>query len=208
MAGDDYQSPHIDLAKSRCSTPRNVIKTTANENKGIETYTITDVMDLVTSKFNEVLDAQEDNMRKIMKENTMLRKRMLEVLGDGDKPESLKKLKKAIKAIRADTEPLMFNGKDLMRFIPTDEGPSVFGRTIAAEVFGNEKECKLINQGLAPKVHRKNTRGACDSELEDIFIQCVNRNYINDTDEALSRAIAGANQFGTEMKQKHFPDAV
>ena len=102
----------------------------------------------------------------------------------------------------------MFYGKALMRFIPTDEGSSVFRRTVAAEIFGNEKECKLINQRRAPKVHRKNTRGACDSEFKDIFVQCVNRNYINDTDEALSRAIAGANQFGTEMKQKHFPDAV
>ena len=38
---------------------------------------------------------------------------------------------------------------------------------------------------------------ASDSELEKIFIRCVNRNYINDTDEALSRMTAGGNQLGT-----------
>ena len=66
VAGDDYQIPHINFACSRFLTPRNVIRI-ANENKGIETYAITDVKDLVTSKLNEVLDAQEDNMRKILK---------------------------------------------------------------------------------------------------------------------------------------------
>ena len=138
----------------------------------------------------------------------MLRRRLLEFLRDGDKAESLKKLKKAIKANCADPELLIFIMKELMRSIPTDKGPSVFRRTIAAEVIGNEKECKLINERLAPKVYRENTRGACDSELEKIFIQCVNRNYIKDPDEALSRSIAATNQFGIELKQEPFADAV
>ena len=99
----------------------------------------------------------------------------------------------------------MFNGKDLMRFKRTDEGPSVFGRTTAAEIFGNEINCKLIHERIAVKVQRKNTRGACDSQIEDIFVQFVSRNYTNCTEEALSRAIAGAYQFGTELKQKYFP---
>ena len=94
------------------------------------------------------------------------------MLGDGDKPESLKSLRKKIKANpgdRDDNEPLMFNGKDLMRFKPTDEGPSVFGRTIAAEIFGNENNCKLIHERIAVKVTRKNTQGACDSQLEELY---------------------------------------
>ena len=53
-----------------------------------------DVMDFVTSKFNEVLDAQEEHTRKLMKENAILRKKLLEVLGGGDKPDSLKMFKK------------------------------------------------------------------------------------------------------------------
>ena len=66
VAGDYYQSRHIDLAKSRCSTPRNVIRT-ANENKNNETYTITDVMGLITSKFNDALNAQDNYIRKTLK---------------------------------------------------------------------------------------------------------------------------------------------
>ena len=198
----DYESPQIDLAKSRCSTPCNA--PTVNDITDKD-RPIADLMDIVTSKFNEVLDVQENHMRKVIKENAVLRKRLLEVLGDGDKPESLKNLRKKIKANRDDTEPLMFNGKDLMRFKPTDEGPSVFGRTFAAEIFGKENNCKLIHERIAVKVQRKNTRGACDSQLEDIFVQCVSRNYTNCTEEALSRAIAGANQFGTELKMKYFP---
>ena len=116
----DYESPQVDLAKSRCSTPRNA--PTVNDITDKD-RPIADLMDIVTSKFNEVLDAQENHMRKVMKENAVSRKQLLEVLGDGDKPESLKSLRKKIKANRDDNEPLMFNGKDLISFKTTDEGP-------------------------------------------------------------------------------------
>ena len=90
-----------------------------------------------------------------------------------------------------------------MRFKPTEDGPSVFGRTIAAEIFGSEKNCMLAKERIGVKVNRRNSRGPCDAGLEELFVECVTRNYSDDTDEAVSRAVAGANQYGAEMKQKH-----
>ena len=101
LAEKDYQSPYINLAKS-CSTPSCSTPCNDAPNSNVDTaqgeYSMKDEIDFVTSKFNEVLDAQE-HTRKLMKENAILRKKLLEVLGDGDKPDSLKRLKKAIKAI-------------------------------------------------------------------------------------------------------------
>ena len=202
LAEKDYESPYINLAKSSCSTPCNDAPN-SNADTAQGEYSMKDVMDFVTSKFNEVLDAQEEHTRKLMKENAILRKKLLEVLGDGDKPDSLKRLKNAIKANRVSGDPLMFNGKDLMRFKPTEDGPSVFGRTIAAEIFGSEKNCMLAKERIGVKVNRRNSRGPCDAGLEELFVECVTRYYSDDTDEAVSRAVAGANQYGAEMKQKH-----
>ena len=57
------------------------------------------------------MDAKESHMRKIMKENSAFRKKFLEVVPNGENPESLKKVKKAIQANRVEQEPLRFNGK-------------------------------------------------------------------------------------------------
>ena len=113
-----------------------------------------------------------------------------------------KKIKKSIKALRVEHEPLMFNDKDLMSIKPNDEGTSVFGRMLAPHVFGEEQECILIKERMGCKVDQKNCRVACDEKLEEIFQTCVARNYANDVDEAVSRAIAGANQYGVDMKAK------
>ena len=51
---EDYESPQIDLAKSRCSTPCNA--PTVNDITDKD-RPIADLMNIVTSKFNEVLDA-------------------------------------------------------------------------------------------------------------------------------------------------------
>ena len=55
-------------------------------------------MDIITNHFNEVLDAQEHHMRKVMEKNAVLRKQLLEVLCDGDKAETLKDICIKIKA--------------------------------------------------------------------------------------------------------------
>ena len=198
---DNYRSPHVDLAKTNCSTPSNLRSNT--ETVDNSQYSMDDEMDFVNSKLNEVMDAQESHMRKVMKENSVFRKKLLEVLRNGGNPESLKKVKKAIQANRVEQEPLMFNGKDLMNIKPTEEGPSVFGRNLAPEIFGAEKACKLIKERMGWKVNRRDSRVACDEKLEEIFQLCVRRNYSNDAEEAVSRAIIGANQYGAEMKSKY-----
>ena len=137
-----------------------------------------------------------------MKENAILRKKLLEVSGGGNKPDSLKRLKNAIKANRVSADPLTFNEKDLMRFKPTEDGLSVFGRTIAAEIFGSEN-CMLAKERIGVKFNRRNSRAPCDAALEELFVECVTRSYSDDTDEAICHAVAGANQYGAEMKQKH-----
>ena len=195
----DYESPHVDLSQTTCSTPSNTITTSLKDGPN---YTMNDVLDFVNSKLNEVMDAQEVHMRKVAKENSVFRKRLLEVLGNGEKPESINKIKKSIKALRVEHKPRMFHGKDLMSIKPNDDGPSVFGRMLAPHVFGEEKECILIKERMGCKVDRKNCRVACDEKLEEIFQTCVARNYVNDVDEAVSRAIAGANQYGVDMKAK------
>ena len=162
----DYENPYINLAKSSCSTPCNDAPN-SNADTAQGENLMKDVMDFVTSKFNEVLDAQEEHTRKLMKENAILRKKLLEVLGGGNKPDSLKRLKNAIKANRVSADPLMFNGKDLMRFKPTEDGLSVFGRTIAAEIFGSENSM-LAKKRIGVKVNRRNSRAPCDAALEEL----------------------------------------
>ena len=179
----DYESPHVDLSQTTCSTPSNTITTSLKDGPN---YTMND----------------EVHMRKVAKENSVLRKRLLEVLGNGEKPESINKIKKSIKALRVEHEPLMFHGKDLMSIKPNGDGPSVFGRMLAPHVFGEEKECILIKERMGYKVDQKNCRVACDEKLEEIFQTCVARNYVNDVDEAVSSAIGGANQYGVDMKAK------
>ena len=131
----DYESPHVDLSQTTCSTPSNTMPTSL---KDCSNYTINDVLDFFNSKLNEVMDAQEMHMRKVTKENSVFRKKLLEVLGNGEKPESINKIKKSINALRVEHEPLMFDGKDLMSIKSNDGGPSVFGRMLASHVFGEE----------------------------------------------------------------------
>ena len=198
---DNYQSPHVDLAKTNCSTPgdlRSNTETVDNSHDSMD-----NVMDFVKSKLNEVMDAQESQMRKDMKENSAFRKKLLEVLRNGENHESLKKVKKAIQANRVEQKPLMLKRKDLMTIKPTEEGPSVFGRNLAAEFFGAEKACKLKKEQMGGKVNRRNTKIACEEELEEIFQLCVWRNYSNDAEEAVSRPIIGTTLYGAEMKSKY-----
>ena len=94
----------------------------------------------------------------------------------------------------------MFNGKDLMSFKPNDEGPSVFGRVLATHVFSEEQECILIKEHMDCRVDQKNCRVACGEKLGEIFqTTFVTKNYANDVDDAISRAIACANQNGVDM---------
>ena len=51
----DYESPHVDLSQTTCSTPSNTITTSLKDGSN---YTMNDVLDFVNSKLNEVMDAQ------------------------------------------------------------------------------------------------------------------------------------------------------
>ena len=128
-----------------------------------------DAMDFVTRKLNEVLNAQEEHTGKLTKENARLREKFLEVLRDGDKLDCLNTLKKAIKANRVSADPLIINGKDLMRLKPTEDWSSVFGTTITAKIFGSEQNCLLSNERLGVKVNSRNSPGPRDSNLENLF---------------------------------------
>ena len=132
----DYESPHVDLSQTTCSTPSNTITTSLKDGSN---YTMNDVLYFVNSKLNEVMNAQEMHMRKVAKENSVFRKRLIEVLGNGEKLESINKIRKSIKALRVEHEPPMFHGKDLMSIKPNDDGPSVFGRMLAPHVLARNR---------------------------------------------------------------------
>ena len=57
----DYESPHVDLSQTTCSTPSNTITTSLKDGSN---YTMNDVLHFVKSKLNEVMDAQEMHMSK------------------------------------------------------------------------------------------------------------------------------------------------
>ena len=75
---DNYQTPHVDLAKTNCSTPSNLRSNT--ETVDNSHYSMDDVMDFVNTNLNEVMDEQESHMRKVMKENSVFWKKLQEVL--------------------------------------------------------------------------------------------------------------------------------
>ena len=56
------------------------------------------VLDFVNIELNEVMDAQEMHLRKVTKENSVFRKRLLEMLGN-EKPESINKILKSLKVL-------------------------------------------------------------------------------------------------------------
>ena len=61
-------------------------------------------MEFVNSKLNEVIDAQESHIKNLMKENSVFRRKLLEISRNGEKSERLSKVKQAIKAHRVQHE--------------------------------------------------------------------------------------------------------
>ena len=162
-----------------------------------------DVMDFVNSNLNEVMDEQESHMRKVKKENSVFRKKLLEVLRNGENPESLKKVKKAIQANRVEQEPLIFNGKDLMTIKPTEENPQFLGEILHRNFLVQNKLANLLKSGWVGMLTVEIRELHATKNLRQFFQLCVRRNYSNDAEEAVIRAIIGANQYGAEMKSKY-----
>ena len=75
---DDHESPHANLAKTCCSTTSNVKSAVAEPQ-----YSMDDLMDFVNSKLNEVMDAEESYMKKVMKENSVFRHKLLDIMRNG-----------------------------------------------------------------------------------------------------------------------------
>ena len=98
-----------------------------------------------------------------MKQNHNMKKELVELLKRSDEPTTSFKT-----AIFNKGEPILHNGMNLLDLQPTD-GPSSFGRLLAANVFGTEDKCILINQRLGARINRKNSRKRCCSELEKKF---------------------------------------
>ena len=135
----DDTSPYLNLAQTSSSTPRQLaLEPAQDSNEQSKSYQINEFMDLVTSKMNEVMDAQANHAKKIMKENAVFRRKLLDAVLEGENSESVKKMKKAIKAKRADGKPLMFEGQDLMSIKPQSDEPRLFGRLVAPIIFGAE----------------------------------------------------------------------
>jgi len=98
-----------------------------------------------------------------VKQNHNMKKELVEILKRSDKPTTLFNTERSNKG-----EPILHNGVNLLDLQPTD-GPSSFGRLLAANIFGMEEKCLLINQRLGVRIKRKNSRNCCSSELESKF---------------------------------------
>ena len=65
-------------------------------------------------------------------------------------------------------EPLMHGETNLMTLYASD-GPSPFGRLLAAELFGSGTMCALISQRLGRKKNQVTSRVDCDASKEELF---------------------------------------
>ena len=178
------------------------------------------VVEIFSSKMEEITKENEKHAAKMQKENSRFRKCLGEML---QKNFAIKKVDQVVCETVEDCEPLMFGEVNLMT-VPVLAGPSVFGRAIAILIFGNEQNCLLINKRLGVKVARKDCRESVGKETEAVFIikysysenksdqsvflatiffsACVNRKFGNDP-HALSEAVGGANQLGRELRKKY-----
>ena len=98
-------------------------------------------------------------------------------------------------------EPIWVNEVDLMSLNATF-GPSTFGRTLAAVIFGTGEKCSLINQRIGAKLLKPNSRPSVDQELERKLKSCIERKFPSNKRFVVEKAFQGANQYGAEMRQK------
>ena len=165
---------------------------------------LTDVTNVLSKKFQEVLDIQEEHARKLVKENQTLRAKLTSLIKQA-KPSKTENEPCVLASVdRDNSDPIWVGDFDLMTLVP-DQGPSQFGRCLAVAVFGSDDQCALINERVGAKLLKENSRKPCDSTLEEKFKNCVARNFSNNVSFAMEKALNGANQYGAEMR-KQFPE--
>ena len=194
---EHYAAPVVTIEKPGPSG------STSNMKNPEQELATTEVMDFFALKLREVTSVQEQQFKRLSKENNLLRQRLLELMAEGTGREVSKAKKLIIRPKRVPGPAIDFQGNDLMQYEPSSEGPSVFGRFLATVLFGVEQSCMLINHRLGVKVDRKNCRQKVPEDLEFLFIDVIHPNYSDNTEKALKEAMNGANQYGLEMKVKY-----
>ena len=147
-------------------------------------------------KFKKLIEVHEEHARKLCKQNSSFRNRLVELLRRDKSVEVLKP------SVVVSGEPIKFGDLDLMTLNPIG-GPSSFGRLLAATLFGAEEKCELMNKRLGAKIMRSNCRERASLEKEQLFKDCIARFYPDDVNKAISLAIRGGNQYGVDMKNKY-----
>ena len=84
--------------------------------------------------------------------------------------------REATRATNSDAEPVMHKGTNLMTI---SAGPdlSQFGRELAKAIFGEDKNCLLINFMIGSERSKANARPRVELQLERLFTTVVRRKY-------------------------------
>ena len=107
----------------------------------------------------------------------------------------------AIGANNSDAEPVMHKGRNLMTLCAGPD-PSQFGRELAKAIFGQDKNCFLINFMIGSERCKGNARPRVELQLERLFTTVVRRKYPSEPEFCLREARVAANQLGLDYKKK------
>ena len=100
----------------------------------------------------------------------------------------------AIGANNSDAEPVMT--------LCAGPDPSQFGRELAKAIFGQDKNCLLINFMIGSERSKANARPRVELQLERLFTTVVRRKYPSEPEFCLREARVAANQLGLDYKKK------
>ena len=106
-----------------------------------------------------------------------------------------------IGANNSDAEPVMHKGRNLMTLCAGPD-PSQFGRELAKAIFGQDKNCLLINFMIGSERSKANARPRVELQLERLFTTVVRRKYPSEPEFCLREARVAANQLGLDYKKK------
>ena len=120
---------------------------------------------------NEIVQSNKKTMEAILKQNRAEKREFLAVVkstvncsGSPNIPGGV------VNTDENDGEKLEYNGLDLMTLYASEK-PSLFGRELARVLFGEGKQCELINTLITGPLTptRKNTRMPCDNKRKKLF---------------------------------------
>ena len=98
-----------------------------------------------------------------------------------------------LSADNSSNEQVMFKGRNLMSIVATSD-PCQFGRNLAKAIFGEEKDCALINYMIGKERCKTNSRPRVDPQLEKVFGKIVWSKYPREPEYCLREARIDANQ--------------